>query len=70
MEGERIYELEERTAVFAERIRNYCLLLPKNAAYFEYISQLIRAASSPGANYNEANESLGSKDFNLSLIHI
>jgi hypothetical protein len=54
----KIYDLEERTALFAERVRNFCMKLPKNAANAEYIPQLIRAGSSPGANYIEANEVL------------
>jgi len=37
--------------------------LPKNVANAEYLPQLIRAGSSPGANYIEANESIGDKDF-------
>lgn len=61
------YDLEERTAIFAERIRNFCLKLPKNAANHVYISQLIRSGSSPGANYIEANESLGNKDFKMKI---
>ena len=63
----KIYDLEERTAVFAERIRNFCLKLPKNIANNEYTPQLIRAGSSPGANYIEANESLGDKDFKMKV---
>jgi four helix bundle protein len=65
--NQRKYDLEERTAVFAERVRTFCLKLPKNAANSEYVSQLIRAGSSPGANYIEANESLGPKDFKLHI---
>ncbi|HEY6063600.1 MAG TPA: four helix bundle protein [Chitinophagaceae bacterium] len=61
--SKKIYDLEERTTLFAERIRNFCLKLPKNATNTEYIPQLIRADSSPGANYIEANESIGDKDF-------
>ncbi len=41
--------------------------LPKNAANSEYLPQLIRAGSSPGANYIEANESLGDKDFKMKI---
>ena len=41
--------------------------LPKNAANAEYIPQLIRAGSSPGANYIEANESIGDKDFKMKI---
>ena len=63
----KIYDLEERTAVFAERVRNFCLRLPKNAAYAEYIRQLIRAGSSPGGNYIEANESIGYKYFKMKI---
>ncbi len=63
----RIYDLEERTALFAERVRNFCLKLPKNLANAEYIPQLIRAGSSPGANYIEANESIGDKDFKMKI---
>ena len=63
----KIYDLEERTALFAERIRNLYLRLPKNPVNTEYISQLIRAGSSPGANYIEANESIGDKDFKMKI---
>ncbi len=63
----KIYDLEERTALFAERVRNFCLKLPKNAANVEYIQQLIRSGSSPGANYIEANESIGDKDFKMKI---
>ena len=61
------YDLEERTAVFAERVRDFCLKLPRNSANAEYVSQLIRAGSSPGANYIEANESIGDKDFKMKI---
>ena len=63
----KIYDLEERTALFAERIRDFCLKLPKNVANAEYVRQLIRAGSSPGANYIEANESIGDKDFKMKI---
>ena len=63
----KIYDLEERTALFAERVRDFCLKLSKNAANAEYIPQLIRAGSSPGANYIEANESIGDKDFKMKI---
>jgi four helix bundle protein len=61
------YDLEERTALFAERVRDFCLKLPKNTANAEYILQLIRAGSSPGANYIEANETIGDKDFKMKI---
>ena len=66
-EVDKKYDLEERTALFAERIRDFCLKLPKNVANAEYIPQLIRAGSSPGSNYIEANESIGDKDFKMKI---
>lgn len=66
-DGPKKYDLEERTAVFAEKIRDFCFKLPKNIANHEYIPQLLRAGSSPGSNYIEANESLGTKDFKMKI---
>jgi four helix bundle protein len=63
----QIYDLEERTAVFAEQVRDFCRVLQKNAANSEYIPQLIRSGSSPGAKYIEANESIGDKDFKMKI---
>jgi len=57
------YDLEERTLVFAKSINRYASLLPKNPGNIENGKQLIRSAGSVGANYIEANESLGKKDF-------
>ena len=64
---DKVYDLEERTALFAERVRDFCLKLPKNAANAVYIPQLLRAGSSPGANYIEANENIGDKDFKMKI---
>jgi len=50
-----------------ERIRDFCLKLSKNAANAEYIPQLIREGSSPGANNIETNESIGDKDFKMKI---
>ena len=57
------YDLEERTARFAERTREYVKLLPRTISNIEYGKQLIRSSGSQAANYIEANESLGKKDF-------
>ena len=66
-EPDKKYDLEERTALFAERVRDFCFKVPKNVANAEYVPQLIRAGSSPGANYIEANESIGDKDFKMKI---
>jgi len=57
------YDLEDRTFDFARRVRAFAKRLPKTSANIEDGRQLIRASGSVGANYIEANESLGKKDF-------
>lgn len=57
------YDLEERTFQFAKDVRLFVKTLPKTTANFEDIKQVVRASGSVGANYIEANESLGKKDF-------
>lgn len=57
------YDLEERTLGFSRRVIRFCRGLPKNVIDEEIGKQLIRAATSVGANYIEANESLSKKDF-------
>lgn len=57
------YDLEERTAIFAERIIKLCKKCPKNIVTIPIISQLIRASTSIGANYCEANGASSKKDF-------
>ena len=59
----KTYDLEERTARFAERCRDFVRKLPKTVANFEYGKQLIRSSGSQAANYIEANEALSKKDF-------
>ncbi len=57
------YDLEERTFQFAKAVRIFVKTLPRTIANVEDGKQLIRASGSVGANYREANESLGKKDF-------
>lgn len=61
--GTAKYNLEERTFTFAYRVAMFCKDLPRTQSNMEYQKQLIRAAGSVGANYIEANESLGKRDF-------
>jgi len=55
--------LEERTLEFAKKVVYLCKSLPKNTINFELIKQIVRSACSVGANYREANEAVGKKDF-------
>jgi four helix bundle protein len=57
------YDLEERTYVFAKRIRDYVKKFSRTISNIEYGKQLIRSSGSTAANYIEANESLSKKDF-------
>lgn len=57
------YDLEERSARFAERCRDFVKKLPRTVANTEYGRQLVRSSGSQAANYIEANESLSKKDF-------
>jgi len=57
------YDLEDRTLLFAKKIRAFVKKLPKSISNTEDIKQLVRASGSVGANYIEANESLSKKDF-------
>ena len=62
-ESSKPYDLEERTYEFARDVRQFVRRLPKTISNEEDVRQLIRASGSVGANYIEANESLGKKDF-------
>ncbi len=57
------YDLEKRTYLFAQKVRDYVKRLPRTISNMEYGKQLIRSSGSQAANYIEANESLGKKDF-------
>ena len=58
-----VYDLEERTYNFARDVRRYILTLPKSFLLKEDVIQLMKSSGSVGANYIEANEALGKKDF-------
>ena len=61
------YDLEERTLLVAKCVRVFVKKLPRTVANFEDVKQLVRASGSVGANYIEANESLGKKGFIMHL---
>ena len=60
---DKIYDLEERTFLFAKDVRIFVKTLSNTLANQEDGKQLIKASGSVGANYREANESLSRKDF-------
>jgi four helix bundle protein len=57
------FDLEERTAAFGENVIEFCLILPLNPVTNPLVSQLVRAATSVGANYCEADDAESKSDF-------
>src|SRR4030067_2251057 len=57
------YDLEERTAKFGEAIIRICLSHPESNIPKSLFNQLVRAATSIGANYCKADDSESPKDF-------
>ena len=57
------YDLEERTAKFAEDAVDFAKRVPQNIVTRPIISQFVRAGTSVGANYCEANGASSKKDF-------
>ena len=56
-------DLEERTAKFGENIIRFCKKIPKNPITIPLISQLVKAGTSVGSNYCEADDAESKKDF-------
>src|SRR5262245_41065490 len=59
----KIYDLEERTAKFGEKILFFCKTLNRDPLIQPAIIQLIRSSTSIGANYMEANGASSPRDF-------
>lgn len=57
------YDLEERTAKFGENVIKFCRILNQDNISKPVINQLVRSATSIGANYVEANGASSKKDF-------
>jgi len=60
-------DLMERTAEFGEAIIRFSKMIPHTAENTRLISQLVGAATSVGANYCEADDSVSGKDFKKSI---
>jgi len=63
----KIYDLEERTAKFGENMIEFTKLLEKNPINNPLVSQVIRSATSIGANYMEADCADSKKDFKYKI---
>lgn len=61
--SERAYDLEERTAQFGEAVIAFLKKVPPSDINSPLIRQLVRSATSVGANYTEADEAGTKKEF-------
>lgn len=57
------FDLEERTTEFAKQVVRLCKTFPQNSINSRINGQVVGSAGSVGANYREANDALGKKDF-------
>jgi len=60
---ERVFDLAERTASYGEQVIRFSQSIRRNAVSVPLISQLVRSATSIGANYVEADEAGSTKEF-------
>lgn len=61
--GDRPFDLEERTARFGEMVIAFCKSLSRGVILDPLVGQLIRSATSIGANYCEADDAVSRKEF-------
>ncbi len=59
----RSYDLEERTALFAENVIHFVKKLKVDIINRSLIEQVVSSSGSIGANYCEANEAESKRDF-------
>jgi four helix bundle protein len=57
------WDLEKRTIEYAKSVIRLCKGLPRNPINDRLIDQVVGSSGSVGANYREANDALGKKDF-------
>ncbi|HPD30318.1 MAG TPA: four helix bundle protein [Phycisphaerae bacterium] len=60
---EKTYDLEERTARFGEAIIAFARMIPVDPVTQPLVGQLVRAGTSVGSNYCEADEAGSAKEF-------
>lgn len=63
----RVFDLAERTAVFAESIIDMCKSLKVDIISRPLINQILKSPTSVGANYCEADEAVSRKEFRVKI---
>lgn len=61
------FDLEDRTPRFGAQVIRFCKSISVNPVTTELIGQLVRAATSVGANYAEADDCGSRKDFRFKI---
>lgn len=59
----KIYDLEERTAKFGENVIKFLRSIKEDTVTRPLINQLVKSATSVGANYSEADDAESRIDF-------
>ena len=62
-DAQRKFDLEERTACFGESVIAFVKTIAFNPINSPLISQVVRSATSVGANYCEADDAVSKKEF-------
>lgn len=62
MSGGAYKQLEDRTTMFAIQVIRFCRSVGEKHLSTSIVNQIIRSASSVGANYREANEAKSHKE--------
>lgn len=65
--SDKPFDLEERTARFGEAVIAFCKTMPLTAITDSIVRQLVRSATSVGANYCEADDCDLRKDFKFKI---
>ncbi len=65
--GHEKYDLEERTARFAEAVIAFAKKIRRTPVTIPLITQIVKAGTSVGANYCEADDSISKRDFRKNI---
>ena len=65
--GKGNYDLEERTARFGEAVIAFAKRIPRTPVTMPLITQMVKAGTSVGANYCEADDGISKRDFRKSI---
>ena len=63
----KVFDLDERTALFGEAIITFAKAVPKNVVTLPLINQLVKSGTSIGANYCEADDAVSKKEFRCKI---